>query len=82
MPDVLGLCHTDDGLIEIRKGQEQHTLQDTLLHEAMHAILASQGRENGGDEEELYVRALATGLLGVFKDNPWFSDWLTNQQTP
>lgn len=42
---------------------------DTLLHEVMHSVLRQQGRVYA-DEEEVYVRALATGLAGVFRDNP------------
>lgn len=77
MPDALGLCYTDKGLIEIRKGQDPHELRDTVLHELCHAILSTQGREYGAELEELYVRALATGLIGVFQDNPELASWLS-----
>jgi hypothetical protein len=42
----------------------------------MHAVLHMQGRESGGEVEEEYVRALATGLTGVFQDNPELAAWL------
>lgn len=82
MPDVLGLCHSDKGLIEYRKGQEPHELRDTVLHELFHAILATQGREYGEEVEELYVRAIATGLIGVLQDNPELAAWLSNLKPP
>jgi hypothetical protein len=76
MPEALGLCHLDTGLIEIRKGQDPYSLRDTLLHETLHAILASQGRNCDPEVEEVFVRALATGLLGVLRDNQWLAPWL------
>lgn len=49
---------------------------DTLLHEVMHSTLRQQGRVSC-EEEETYVRALATGLCGVFRDNPALLRYLT-----
>jgi Zn-dependent peptidase ImmA (M78 family) len=78
MPDAAGLFHPHKSLIEINKGQDLQEMQDTVLHETLHAILHTQGREYGGEDEELYVRSLATGLIGVLQDNQEFSRWLTN----
>ena len=75
--DAYGLTHYDKGAIDIATGMSPFDTRDTVLHEAMHAILAQQGRTTfGSDEEELYVRALATGLMGVLQDNPEFAQWL------
>lgn len=49
---------------------------DTVIHEVMHAVLRQQGRLHT-PEEELHVRALATGLAGVFRDNPALLRYLT-----
>lgn len=76
MPDVLGLCHNDRALIDIRAGQLPIDEKDTVLHEVLHAILNCQGREYGGEVEETYVRALATGLVVALQDNPEFAQWL------
>tara|TARA_R110000782_G_scaffold233710_1_gene319806 strand:+ start:144 stop:470 length:327 start_codon:yes stop_codon:yes gene_type:complete len=76
MPELAGQFHPEHCQIDINKGQELQELQDTVLHETLHAILHTQGREYGGDVEELYVRALATGLCGVLKDNPEFTLWM------
>ena len=80
MPGVLGLCYCTDSRIEIRTHQSPAEERDTLLHEVMHAVLYTQGREGGGKTEELYVRALATGMLGVLKDNPRLAAWLTDHK--
>lgn len=76
MPDALGLCHYDKARIDIRGGQLAIDEKDTVVHELFHAILNCQGRENGGEVEETYVRALATGLVVAIEDNPEFAQWL------
>ena len=76
MSDAAGLCHSDKALIDIRQGQLPIDEADTALHEVFHAILYCQGREYGGDIEETYVRALATGLIVALQDNPEFATWL------
>jgi hypothetical protein len=82
MGDAYGLTHYDKGLLDIANGQAPFDTRDTVLHEAMHAILAQQGRTSfGSEEEELYVRALATGLMGVLQDNPEFAKWLIQPLT-
>ncbi|BAJ51835.1 hypothetical protein CJ97_gp47 [Ralstonia phage RSB2] len=43
---------------------------DTLIHEVLHAIIASAGLTV--PEEEPIVRALASNLTGVLADNPTF----------
>lgn len=80
--DADGLCVYDDHEVQVRGGLAPLAEADTILHELFHAILHSQGREQGGDLEELYVRALATGLLGVIRDNPQLLKWLTTLLTP
>ena len=77
MDSCYGLCHYSKGLIEVATCQDPFDTRDTLLHESMHAILAQQGRSPlATEEEELYVRALSTGLIGVLQDNPEFAKWL------
>jgi len=78
----LGLCHSDRQRIDILKTQTPDSAVDSLLHETFHAILHSQGREYGGDTEETYVRALATGLLQSLRDNPDFARWLLTYRQP
>ncbi len=71
-----GEMRADEGVIAMRPKQDEFTERDTFLHETMHAILHQQGNEDGGKVEEHYVRSLATGLLGVLRDNPTFAKWL------
>ena len=81
MPGVVGQWDALEVSIDIVDGQDPIEERDTVLHEVMHAILHCQGRENGGDGEELYVRALAAGVLMVLRDNPKFVKYLTREVT-
>lgn len=74
--DWVGLCSASSGTIKIARKQEPFEERDTLLHEVMHGILRQQGRVYDEVPEELYVRALATGLLGVLRSNPEFVEYL------
>jgi hypothetical protein len=71
----LGRCNGDIAQIEIVKGQDVFGERDTALHEAMHAILRQQGRSYC-KAEEVYVTALATGVLGMLRSNPAFAQYL------
>ena len=81
MGTAAGWFLSNQGLIEISKGQDADEQKDTLLHEVFHALLHTQGREYGGEEEELYVRALATGFIGLLKGDPEFIQWLVASPT-
>lgn len=73
---ALGLSHGDQGLIEISTAHDDlFNEQDTLLHEVLHSILRQQGRTYTR-AEEVYVTAIATGLLGVLHDNPALAAYL------
>ena len=76
LPTAYGICDHDARRILVRDAMTPCDLRDTTLHEVMHAIRASQGREYGGKVEEDYVRSLATGLTVVLRDNPEFATWL------
>lgn len=71
-----GECDYDKAVIKVRDGLNDFSRKDTLLHEIMHAILHQQGRNDDPEEEERYVRALATGVIAVFQDNPRLAAWL------
>lgn len=53
--------------------------RDTLLHEALHAILDVTGisHECEGDEEERLIRRLSPALLQLLRDNPVLVQFLT-----
>ena len=79
MEGMAGEWKACDYVIDILQGQNTLDELDTLLHEVMHAILHCQGRENGAETEETYVRALATGLLMVLRQNPKFVVYLMQE---
>lgn len=77
-----GECHYPSATIRVAERLDAHERKDCLLHEVMHAVLYQQGREHGGDTEETYVRALATGLIAVFQENPDLAAYLSSKETP
>jgi hypothetical protein len=79
MPETDGEWHAERSRVDIKRGQQKIDEADTVLHELMHAILHHQGRENGGDVEETYVRAIATGTLLLLRSNPELAAWLLRE---
>ena len=72
---AVGYCDPETQTIGVVGSQSNDSMQDTFLHEVFHAIVHVMGlKEN--EEEENYVRRLATGLctgnhnLAAFK---WWS---------
>lgn len=76
-PDFLGLSEAAVRRISIAPGQARLDELDTVLHELFHSILRSQGRPYDEAPEELYVGALATGLVGALRDNPTLLRYIT-----
>jgi hypothetical protein len=75
-PDADGTMTLDLQLIGVREKEALAYMQDTLLHETIHAI----------DETlflkmtERQVNNLASVLLGVLKDNPEFTSWILQNE--
>jgi hypothetical protein len=67
-----GECDSDSQMILVRDGLPLEQLQDTLLHECIHAVDEAMDARMS----ESQVKKLATGLLAVLKDNPRFSSFL------
>lgn len=65
----------------------QHYIRETLLHEAIHAVLALTGQEDrfkerdddDAPDEEPVVAALATALLAALRANPELVAYLTEE---
>lgn len=74
--EAVGLSDDSTATITLHPGQDAWTERDTLLHELMHSVLRSQGRPYDESPEELYVTALATGLLGALRTNPSVARYL------
>ena len=55
---------------------------NTLLHEVLHACVYGSGLNQAegplkeDNAEELTVNQLTNYLMGVFRDNPWFLDYI------
>ena len=68
----------DGDTIHVAAGQHGPALADTVLHELLHAIFQTFALKDDDDEERI-VSALATGIIGVLRDNPNFATWLTDE---
>lgn len=82
VPEYMGLSDmgtTDNHnlLINIKEHQLPLEEADTILHEVIHAIEYVMDLEMS----EHQVRALATGLLGVFQDNPKFARYIVEPKS-
>lgn len=73
--NMLGLFHPERELIQVKAGQTPVEEVDTLLHEVIHAI----EHKNGVEYKEEWVHPIATGLVAVFRDNPWLLDHLKDK---
>lgn len=63
-----GLCVPRRNVIALDGGQPPSQLADTLLHEVVHALLATVKLDD--DVEEAVALALGPGLLALIADNP------------
>ena len=68
----------DGESIHVTKGQRGPQLADTVLHELLHAVFATFCLKDE-DEEERIVSVLATGIVGILRDNQKFGKWLTDE---
>ena len=60
--------------LAVSNSQANDSMQDTFLHEVLHAICHVMGlRET--EKEENFVRRLATGLCTVWNNNPAAFKW-------
>lgn len=66
----VGLCDNSNLVIHVLDGQHPVEEYDTMIHELLHAIWFIMSIDYGGLDEESVVRRLASGLTGVFLDNP------------
>lgn len=78
--DALGRCDPGYCRIAIQNGQHPAEEADTVLHEILHAIWYCMSISEGGADEEAVVRRMASGLTGVFMDNPHLLKYFTDIQ--
>lgn len=67
-----GSCSTGRSEIFYDPAQTQANLQDTILHETLHGVWGEMGlgEHFTAQQEEIVVRALATGLHDTLHRNP------------
>lgn len=66
-----GICDYDNHVIELDSSvQDLQGIEQTFLHELVHAIIRERGIVIDGTDEELEVDELAKGLHSVIVDNP------------
>ncbi len=84
MTDSYGEYKAREGKILIQNnlcGQEK---SNVLFHEILHCVAYISGlnQANGplkeDDAEEITVNSLTNFIMGVFRDNPWFLDYIKN----
>lgn len=71
---IFGCTNESERMILIDADQSAESARDTLLHEALHAVLHTAGFMEINDEmEEKLVRVLTPGLIDLFRNNEiWF----------
>ena len=84
LTDCFGQYKAREGVIQMQRdlcGQEK---ANTVLHEVMHACCYGAGLNQAAmplkedDKEEIVINQLSNYLMGVFRDNPWFLDYIKN----
>lgn len=65
-----GMCDTSNLVIHVLDGQHPVEEASTLINELLVAIWFIMTIDHDGLDEEGKVRNLASGLVGVFLDNP------------
>ena len=70
---TMGFCSVDAQLIVVAEDQANDAMQDTFLHEVMHALTAAFDLKE--KDKESFVRRLATGICTVWNDNPKAFKW-------
>ena len=67
---TVGMCDNSNLVIHVLDGQHPVEEANTLIHELLHAIWFIMSIDHDGLDAEGRVLRLASGLVGVFLDNP------------
>lgn len=72
--DLFGRTSNTHTRIELHCGISKSAMQDTLVHEALHAVFHTAGSTSvtglSDESEEVLCRILAPWLVGLIRDNP------------
>ena len=84
MTDCYGQYKAREGLIQLQPDICGQELCNVMLHECLHEICYSSGLNQAKsclkeeDDEEIVVNQMTNYLIGLFRDNPWFLDFIKN----
>ena len=84
MTDCYGQYKSRIGVIQIQSNICGQELSNVMLHECLHGICYSSGLNQAKsilkeeDDEEIVVNQITNYLIGLFRDNPWFLDFIKN----
>tara|TARA_R100001480_G_scaffold128381_1_gene125964 strand:- start:185 stop:607 length:423 start_codon:yes stop_codon:yes gene_type:complete len=84
MTDCYGQYKAREGVIQLQTSICGQELSNVMLHECLHAICYSSGLNQAKsclkeeDDEEIVVNQMTNYLIGLFRDNPWFLDFIKN----
>tara|TARA_R110000787_G_scaffold23832_1_gene67954 strand:- start:460 stop:930 length:471 start_codon:yes stop_codon:yes gene_type:complete len=82
LTDCFGWYLAREGKIQVQNSLGGQEKANTVLHEVLHACVYGSGLNQAGgalkeeDSEEIVVNQITNYLMGVFRDNPWFLDYL------
>ena len=82
LTDCYGQYKAREGVIQVQDSLGNQEKANTVLHEVMHACVygsglnVAEGPLKEDNAEELVVNQISNYLMGVFRDNPWFLDYL------
>lgn len=77
-----GECSSVEFVIRMQREFQCRTKAvDTLFHEILHAMYYTYGIRSGDDEERT-VAAISTGLVALFRDNPWLIGFIHATASP
>jgi hypothetical protein len=68
---MAGRIRYDSAIIEIEQRLAPVIALQVLWHEVLHALLTQSGHY---DQDEPLLDAIAYGLVGILRDNPWLLD--------
>ena len=84
MTDAFGQYKNREGKIQIQYNLCGQELTNTIVHECLHAAVYGSGLNQADsplkeeDKEEIVVNQLTNYLMGIFRDNKWFLDFIKN----
>ena len=86
MTESYGEYRAREGVILLQHDLCGQEMANSLWHEIKHAAVYVSGlnQANGplkeDDGEELVVNQMTNYLIGMFRDNPWFLDFIKNNE--